>query len=167
MRPVHDLNVEGTHNFIAGGLVTHNSIYGFRGADIRNILNFTDDYPDAHVVRLEQNYRSTQTILDAANAVISNNRGRMGKSLWTDLGEGDKVKIRECDDEHAEARFVAARSSGWSTRACPGRRSPSSTGRTRSRGCSRTRSCARRSATRSSAARSSTSAPRSRTRSPT
>src|SRR6478735_5386865 len=82
------------------------SIYGFRGADIKNILNFTDDYPDAHVVRLEQNYRSTQTILDAANGVISHNRGRMGKTLWTDIGEGDKIKIRELDDEHAEARFV-------------------------------------------------------------
>src|SRR4051812_28219616 len=84
------------------------SIYGFRSADIRNILDFEDDFPDARVVRLEQNYRSTQTILDAANAVIANNRGRMGKTLWTDLGEGDKVKIRECDDEHAEARFVVA-----------------------------------------------------------
>jgi DNA helicase II / ATP-dependent DNA helicase PcrA len=82
------------------------SIYAFRGADISNILNFRDDFPDAEVVRLEQNYRSTQTILDAANAVISHNRGRMGKTLWTDLGEGDKIKIRELDDEHAEARFV-------------------------------------------------------------
>src|SRR6476661_6207926 len=82
------------------------SVYSFRGADITNILNFQDDYPDAHVVRLEQNYRSTQTILDAANAVISHNRGRMGKSLWTDLGEGDPVKVRELEDEHAEARFV-------------------------------------------------------------
>ena len=98
---------KGTHNFIADGLVTHNSIYGFRGADIRNILDFEDDYPDAHVVRLEQNYRSTQTILDAANAVISNNRGRKGKTLFTELGEGDPVKVRELDDEHAEARFVA------------------------------------------------------------
>ena len=84
------------------------SIYGFRGADIRNILDFEDDYPDAVTVRLEQNYRSTQMILDAANAVISNNRGRMGKELWTDVGEGDRIKIRECDDEHAEARFVVA-----------------------------------------------------------
>jgi DNA helicase-2/ATP-dependent DNA helicase PcrA len=84
------------------------SIYGFRGADIRNILDFNDDYVDAKVVRLEQNYRSTQMILDAANAVIENNRGRMGKTLWTDVGEGDRVKIRECDDEHAEARFVVA-----------------------------------------------------------
>src|SRR5919205_742024 len=65
------------------------SIYGFRGADITNILNFTDDYPDAHVVKLEQNYRSTQTILDGANAVIAHNRGQMPKELWTDLGEGD------------------------------------------------------------------------------
>ena len=84
------------------------SIYGFRGADIKNILNFTDDYPDAHVVKLEQNYRSTQTILDAANGVISNNRGQMAKHLWTDVGEGDPVRVREMADEHAEARFVTA-----------------------------------------------------------
>jgi DNA helicase-2/ATP-dependent DNA helicase PcrA len=82
------------------------SIYQFRGADIRNILEFEDDFPDAHVVRLEQNYRSTQTILDAANAVITNNRGRKSKLLWTDLGQGDPIKVRELDDEHAEARFV-------------------------------------------------------------
>jgi DNA helicase II / ATP-dependent DNA helicase PcrA len=105
-RPVYDLNVEHTHNFVAAGVLTHNSIYGFRQADIRNILDFQQDYPEAHVVRLEQNYRSTQTILSVANAVISHNRGRMGKSLWTDLGEGDPVKVRELDDEHAEARFV-------------------------------------------------------------
>jgi DNA helicase-2/ATP-dependent DNA helicase PcrA len=104
--PVHDLNVEGTHNFIANGVVTHNSVYSFRGADIRNILDFTDDFGDAKVVRLEQNYRSTQTILDAANAVIAHNRGRMGKSLWTDLGRGDPIRVRELDDEHAEARFI-------------------------------------------------------------
>ncbi|HET6548058.1 MAG TPA: 3'-5' exonuclease, partial [Solirubrobacter sp.] len=107
-RPVYDLDVEDTHNFVAAGLVTHNSIYGFRGADIANILNFTDDYPDAHVVKLEQNYRSTQTILDAANAVIAHNRGQMAKHLWTDVGEGDKVRVREMADEHAEARWVAA-----------------------------------------------------------
>src|SRR5579884_1979416 len=82
------------------------SVYQFRGADIRNILNFEDDYVDAHVVRLEQNYRSTQTILDAANAVIANNRGRKPKNLWTDLGQGDPIKVRELEDEHAEARFV-------------------------------------------------------------
>ena len=82
------------------------SIYGFRGADITNLLEFEDTFPDAYVVKLEQNYRSTQTILDAANAVIANNRGQKPKSLWTDIGQGDLIKIRELDDEHAEARFV-------------------------------------------------------------
>jgi DNA helicase II / ATP-dependent DNA helicase PcrA len=83
------------------------SVYGFRNADIRNILEFEDDFSDAFVVKLEQNYRSTQTILSAANAVVSNNRARKGKTLWTDLGEGDPVHVRELEDEHAEARFVA------------------------------------------------------------
>jgi ATP-dependent DNA helicase UvrD/PcrA len=82
------------------------SVYGFRGADIRNILEFNEDFPEATTIRLEQNYRSTQTILSVANAVISHNRGRMGKTLWTDIGEGDPVKVRELDDEHAEARYV-------------------------------------------------------------
>ncbi len=104
--PVYDLDIEGTHNFIANGIATHNSIYSFRGADIQNILTFTDDYPDAHVVKLEQNYRSTQTILDAANAVMSHNRAQKPKHLWTELGRGDPIKVRELDDEHAEARFV-------------------------------------------------------------
>ncbi len=104
--PVYDLNVEGTHNFIADGLITHNSIYGFRGADINNILDFEDAYPDAHVVKLEQNYRSTQTILSAANAVISRNREQKPKSLWTDHGDGEPIRIRELDDEHAEGRYV-------------------------------------------------------------
>ncbi len=104
--PVYDLDIERTHNFIANGIVTHNSIYGFRGADIRNILEFEDTFPDAHVVKLEQNYRSTQTILDAANAVIRNNRGQKPKSLWTELGQGDPIKVRELEDEHAEARYV-------------------------------------------------------------
>ena len=84
------------------------SVYGFRGADIRNILDFEDDFPDAHVVKLEQNYRSTQTILSAANAVVLNNRGRKSKALWTEIGEGDPIQVRELDDEHAEARYVTA-----------------------------------------------------------
>ena len=104
--PVYDLNVEGTHNFIANGVLTHNSIYGFRGADISNILDFEDDFVDAHVVKLEQNYRSTQTILSAANAVISHNRDQKPKSLWTNQGDGEAIRIRELDDEHAEARYV-------------------------------------------------------------
>jgi DNA helicase-2/ATP-dependent DNA helicase PcrA len=105
-RPVYDLDIEHTHNFIANGIVTHNSIYGFRGAEIRNILDFEDNFPDAKVVKLEQNYRSTQTILDAANALIANNRGRKSKRLWSELGPGDPIHVRELDDEHAEARFV-------------------------------------------------------------
>jgi DNA helicase II / ATP-dependent DNA helicase PcrA len=83
------------------------SIYGFRGADISNILEFEDTFTDARVIKLEQNYRSTQTILDAANAVIRNNRAQKPKSLWTELGQGDPIKVRELEDEHAEARFVA------------------------------------------------------------
>jgi ATP-dependent DNA helicase UvrD/PcrA len=106
-RPFYDLDVEGTHNYIANGLITHNSVYGFRGAEVRNILEFEDDFPDAHVVKLEQNYRSTETILQAANAVISHNTGRLGKHLWSDLGEGEKIHVTELEDEHAEARFVA------------------------------------------------------------
>jgi DNA helicase-2/ATP-dependent DNA helicase PcrA len=83
------------------------SIYSFRNADIRNILEFEEEYPDARVVKLEQNYRSVQTILDAANALIANNRGRRAKSLWSELGSGDPIRVRELEDEHAEARFVA------------------------------------------------------------
>jgi DNA helicase-2/ATP-dependent DNA helicase PcrA len=99
--------VTGEHRNLAVVGDDDQSVYGFRGADVRNILDFEDDFPDAHVVKLEQNYRSTQTILDAANAVIANNRGRMGKALWTDVGAGDPIKLRELEDEHAEARFVA------------------------------------------------------------
>ncbi len=84
------------------------AVYGFRGADIRNILDFERDWPDAEVVKLEQNYRSTQTILNASNAVIANNRSRKPKTLWSDLGEGDPVHVNELDDEHAEARFVVS-----------------------------------------------------------
>jgi len=83
------------------------SIYAFRGADIRNIAEFEHDFPGARVVALEQNYRSTQAILDAANAVISRNPDRRPKHLWSDLGRGLPVRVVEADDEHAEARFVA------------------------------------------------------------
>ena len=84
------------------------SIYRFRGADIENILGFERDHPDATVVKLEQNYRSTTTILNASNGVISNNRQRKDKLLWSELGEGDPVHVRELEDEHAEARFVVS-----------------------------------------------------------
>jgi DNA helicase-2/ATP-dependent DNA helicase PcrA len=104
--PVYDLDIDGVHNFIANGLVTHNSIYSFRGADVRNILDFSEDFPDARVVKLEQNYRSTETILRAANAVIANNRGGIAKRLWSELGQGDQIQLRVLDDEYAEARFI-------------------------------------------------------------
>jgi DNA helicase-2/ATP-dependent DNA helicase PcrA len=84
------------------------SIYSWRGADIRNILEFERDYPDAKVIRLEQNYRSTQAILDVANAVVTNNRKRKGKNLWTPRGQGALVQVVEVNDERAEAQFVAS-----------------------------------------------------------
>ena len=85
------------------------SIYKFRGATIENILNFEDQYTNARTIRLEQNYRSTQTILDAANAVIAHNENRKGKSLWTANGQGEKIILHTADDESAEARYVAGR----------------------------------------------------------
>jgi DNA helicase-2/ATP-dependent DNA helicase PcrA len=84
------------------------SIYAFRGADIRNILEFERDFGETTTIPLEQNYRSTNTILRAANAVIAQNRERKPKNLWSDLGDGDRVRVLEVEDEHAEARFVAA-----------------------------------------------------------
>ena len=83
------------------------SIYRFRGATIENILSFEKTYPNAVVIRLEQNYRSTQNILDAANAVIKNNEARRGKSLWTDKGAGEKIDVTATADDLAEASFVA------------------------------------------------------------
>ncbi|MDQ4106469.1 MAG: UvrD-helicase domain-containing protein, partial [Actinomycetota bacterium] len=107
-RPVYDIDVEGTHNFVAGGIVTHNSVYSWRGADIRNILDFERDYPEAEVVKLEQNYRSTRTILGAANAVVANNASRKYKELWTAGDEGESIRIFTASDEYAEARFVVS-----------------------------------------------------------
>ena len=83
------------------------SIYAWRGADIRNILDFEADYPNALVVRLEQNYRSTQIILDAGNALIRNNAGRKGKELWTDRARGEKIRLKRCADDAEEARWIA------------------------------------------------------------
>ncbi len=84
------------------------SIYAFRGADIRNILEFEQDFGDVQVIALEQNYRSTNRILEAANAVIVNNRERKPKELWSELGEGEPVRIVEVEDEHSEARLVVS-----------------------------------------------------------
>ena len=104
--PVFDLDIAGTHNFIAHGLVTHNSIYGWRGADIRNILDFQRDFPEAVQIKLEQNYRSTQKILDAASKVIANNSQRLGKTLWTNLGEGHSLTFKLLDEGRLEADYV-------------------------------------------------------------
>jgi ATP-dependent DNA helicase UvrD/PcrA len=84
------------------------SIYAFRGADIRNVLEFERDFPGARTIALEQNYRSTNSILQAANTVISHNRERKEKNLWSELGDGEPVQVIEVEDEHAEARYVAA-----------------------------------------------------------
>src|SRR3989449_6921829 len=84
------------------------SIYSFRSADINNILHFERDFPGTRTVALEQNYRSTNLVLEAANAVITNNRERKPKELWSELGDGEPVRVLEVEDEHAEARFVAA-----------------------------------------------------------
>ena len=102
-----NLLVEKHHNIAVVG-DDDQSIYSWRGADIRNILEFERDYPDATVIRLEQNYRSTQPILDVANAIVANNRQRKGKNLWTGRGEGTLVQVVEVNDERAAAQFVAS-----------------------------------------------------------
>lgn len=104
--PVYDLSVPTYRNYIAGGIVVHNSVYRFRGADYRNVLQFRRDYPDARTILLQQNYRSTQSILDVANAVIAKNGNRTPKQLFTDNGEGLKVMIYEAYNEVEEAAYV-------------------------------------------------------------
>ncbi|WP_258726173.1 DNA helicase PcrA [Cellulomonas sp. NS3] len=109
--PVDGAPTEVGHDELRGELTVvgdaDQSIYAFRGATIRNILEFEADYPDARTILLEQNYRSTQTILSAANAVISRNPGRKPKRLWTDSGAGAQIVAYVADNEHEEARFVA------------------------------------------------------------
>ena len=83
------------------------SIYRFRGATIENILSFEQEYRASRVIRLEQNYRSTQSILNAANSVISHNKGRKGKELWTANAAGDPITVYEASDERAEADYIA------------------------------------------------------------
>jgi DNA helicase-2/ATP-dependent DNA helicase PcrA len=96
------------------------SIYAFRGADIRNILEFERDFGGGRLIALEQNYRSTNSILRAANSVIAQNRERKPKNLWSELGEGDPVRVVEVEDEHAEARFVAAEVASLIEEGCAG-----------------------------------------------
>ncbi len=103
---VHDLNIDGTHNFIASGVVTHNSIYSWRGALVENMQRFERDFADTQMLRLEQNYRSTGTILKAANELIGNNSGRLGKRLWTDGDDGERIKLYTAYNEQDEARYV-------------------------------------------------------------
>jgi len=105
---VFDLEVSDLRNYIADGFVVHNSVYRWRGADIRNILEFEGDYPDATIVKLEQNYRSTKTILAAATGVIRHNPHRHSKSLWTANETGEPLVFYDAYDGHDEARFVAA-----------------------------------------------------------
>ena len=104
--PVFDLQVEPVHTYVANGVLVHNSVYRFRGADIRNILEFEEAFPDATVIVLEQNYRSTQTILDAANAVIANNALRKPKALWTEQLGGELITRYSAEDEHDEAMWI-------------------------------------------------------------
>src|SRR3954447_4153481 len=103
--PDGDAGVEPAELMVVGD--ADQSIYAFRGASIRNILAFEEDFPDARTILLEQNYRSTQNILDAANSVIKRNAGRKAKSLWSDAGKGEPIVGFVADDEHDEARFVA------------------------------------------------------------
>lgn len=105
--PVYDLEVERLHNYVAGGVLVHNSIYSWRGADVSIILEFERDYPEAKIIKLEQNYRSTQNILDAAYNVVRNNRGRKDKKLWTENHAGEEINLYEALNEQEEAVFVA------------------------------------------------------------
>jgi DNA helicase-2/ATP-dependent DNA helicase PcrA len=107
--PVYDLDVDKVHNYIVSDIVTHNSIYSWRGADFRNILNFEKDYPNCVVIKLEQNYRSTKRILAAAHAVITKNSQRSDKKLWTDSAEGAPIQIIPVSSERAEGEAIVRR----------------------------------------------------------
>ena len=156
----HNVTVVGDHD---------QAIYSFRKADIRNIMEFETAFPDAKVIALEQNYRSTKTILDAANAVIANNTTRVPKDLWTDGAQGDPIKRFRAEDEYDEAAWLAVGDrpdppplTGGNTAT-----SPSSTGPTPRAGCSRRSSSATTSRTRWWGGPASMTGARSRTCSPT
>lgn len=103
---VYDLSVEHYRQYICNDVVVHNSIYGWRGADIRNILEFEKDFPDVKVIKLEQNYRCTKKILDAANYVIQNNENRKHKRLWTQNELGENVRFYKAENGEDEALFI-------------------------------------------------------------
>jgi len=104
---VYDLDIEHTHNFIAGGIVTHNSIYGWRGAKMENILNFEKKYPAAQTIILERNYRSTKNLVDAANAVIEKNKNRKQKYSTTEHPAGEPIVVHFAINAEDEARWIA------------------------------------------------------------
>lgn len=106
---VYDLDIDKVHNYIVSDHVVHNSIYSWRGADFRNILNFEKDYPKCTVIRLEQNYRSTKHILDAAHAVISKNKQRSDKKLWTAAEHGEPIQAIAVLNERAEGDAILRR----------------------------------------------------------
>ncbi len=104
--PVYDLDIEATHNFIANGIVTHNSIYAWRGAIPKVVQDFQGDFPQTKTILLEQNYRSTQVILDAAHGVVRRNSGRKDKQLWTERHGGEQIVLHEAYNEEGEAGYV-------------------------------------------------------------
>ncbi len=113
--PVYDLDIENVHNYIANGIVVHNSIYSWRGADYRNINYLARDYPNLKVINLEQNYRSTQIILDAANAIISKNTSHPVLKLWTLNDAGKKIKLYQAKSGFDEAAFILNKISSLKT----------------------------------------------------
>ena len=114
------LLLAGEHHQVTVVGDSDQSVYGWRGADIRNILEFERAFPAATVVVLEQNYRSTQTVLDAANAVIANNDGRQAKALWTERGRGERIVCYQAEDEHDEGAWVASEISSLHRRGADG-----------------------------------------------
>jgi DNA helicase-2/ATP-dependent DNA helicase PcrA len=106
---VYDLNIENTHNYVVNSIAVHNCVYGWRGANIKNMLRFEKDYSGAQTILLEENYRSTQNILSAANEVIKKNTMRVEKNLFTQKGEGEKIVVYEAYDETGEAYFIAGK----------------------------------------------------------
>lgn len=106
---VYDLDIGSVHNYAVDSVISHNSIYSWRGADFKNILNFERDYSNVTIIKLEQNYRSTKAILDAAHKVIAKNRQRSDKQLWTDVGAGAPVKVVQSSNERSEAEAIINR----------------------------------------------------------